>query len=117
MLIEKLSTGVLRVTTSVGPRYIKPAFAERLYLLWMFRHFEMLPLQVLSKRQQRLVNALCSQHRFVSAIQVYGEDTPVLGTVDWHPQIENREPEHSGPSAGLRAAVARLAGAVHYRSW
>ncbi len=43
MWIDKLSAGVLRVLTPVGPRYIKPQFSQRIYLLWIFRHFEMLP--------------------------------------------------------------------------
>ena len=49
MLLDKLSAGVLRVLTPLGPRYIKPTFSQRLLLIWIFRHFEMLPLQVLSQ--------------------------------------------------------------------
>ena len=48
MLIGKLSSGVLRVLTPLGPRYIRPTFWQRVYLLWTFRHFDLLPLQVLT---------------------------------------------------------------------
>ena len=40
MWVEKLLAGVLRVVTPLGARYIKPSFARRIYLLWIFRHFK-----------------------------------------------------------------------------
>src|SRR5438477_6998967 len=55
MWTKKLSTGVLRILTPLGPRYLKPSLTQRVYLLWAFRHFEKLPLQVLNRRQQRLI--------------------------------------------------------------
>jgi hypothetical protein len=117
MLIEKMSVGVLRVLTPVGPRYIRPELSQRLYLLWIFRHFQLLPVQVLSQRQQRWIDGLCTQHRFVSAPQGSGlDDLPVLGTVDWHLQPEEPELAPRRPSAGVRGAVARLAASVHHRS-
>ena len=51
MWFEKLFSGVLCVLTPLGPRYIKPSFGQRIYLLWVFRHFHILPLQVLNSRQ------------------------------------------------------------------
>jgi hypothetical protein len=39
MWLEKLSWGVLRVLTPLGPRYVKPSLAQRFYLLWIFRNF------------------------------------------------------------------------------
>jgi hypothetical protein len=42
MWIEKLSSGVLRVLTPLGPRYVKPTVLQRFYLVWMFRHFSRL---------------------------------------------------------------------------
>jgi len=111
MWIEKLSAGVLRVLTPVGPRYIKPQFSQRIYLLWIFRHFEMLPLQVLSSRQQKLIDALCAERRFVALPQtVELEDAPVLGTVEWRPRVEAASLPPSRPSGSVTAAVARLAG-------
>jgi hypothetical protein len=89
MLIEKLSGGVLRVLTPLGPRYVQPTFAQRVYLLWIFRHFEILPLQVLSRRQRKLVDALCGAQHFVSLPGV--DDAPVLGTVERRPPVEVEE--------------------------
>jgi hypothetical protein len=111
MWIEKLSTGVLRVLTPVGPRYIKPALSQRIYLLWIFRHFQMLPLQVLSLRQQQLIDALCAERRFVTIPQTIElEDSPVLGTVEWRPRVEAEDAPPSRPNGSVTAAVARWAG-------
>ena len=49
MLIEKLAAGVVRVQTPIGPRYVMPSFLQRLYLLWVFRNFAILPHAVLSR--------------------------------------------------------------------
>ena len=46
MWISKLRWGVLRLVTPVGPRYVRPAFWERVYLLWVFRNFSVLPQNV-----------------------------------------------------------------------
>src|ERR1700690_3501797 len=117
MSFEKMSVGVLRVLTPVGPRYIKPELSQRVYLLWIFRHFEMLPRQVLSQRQQRWIDTLCSQHRLVSAAHANGlEDVPILGTVDWGSQAEAEEAPSVRPSTRVRAMVARFAGSMHHRS-
>ena len=64
MLIEKLADGVVRVQTAIGPRYLKPSFLQRVYLLWMFRNFPNLPHAVLSRRQQRLIDRMCAEQRF-----------------------------------------------------
>src|ERR1022692_552232 len=102
MWIEKLFLGVLRIMTPMGPRYIRPPISQRLYLLWIFRHFQMLPLQVLSSRQQRFIDTLCSQRRFVSLPQAGGlDDAPVLGTVEWRPRLGTND----SPSCNLAAGV------------
>jgi hypothetical protein len=95
MWIEKLTSGVLRVLTPLGPRYIAPSFRQRLHLLWIFRNFEVLPLQVLSSRQQRLIDELCAERRFVSLSSINPlEDAPILGTVERRPPVEvERVPE------------------------
>jgi hypothetical protein len=111
MWIEKLSDGVLRVLTPIGPRYIRPQLLQRVYLLWIFRHFAMLPLQVLNQRQKKLIDGLCSEHRFVSLPRtVELVDSPVLGTVEWRPRTEGAVLPPSRPSQSVRAAVAGLAG-------
>jgi|SRR5579872_464030 hypothetical protein len=88
MWIEKLSQGVLRVLTPLGPRYLKPSFSQRLYLLWIFRNFETLPVKVLSPRQQKRIEAMCAQHGFVSVLEPNGfVDIPWLGTLEQRPPV------------------------------
>jgi hypothetical protein len=101
MSMEKLTSGVLRVLTPLGPRYIAPTFWQRVYLLWTFRNFEVLPLQVLNPRQQRLIDDLCAERRFVSlSAPNMLEDAPILGTVERRPPVEvERLPERK-PAAG-----------------
>ena len=77
-MLEKLFGGVLRVLTPLGPRYIKPSLAQRIYLLWVFRHFQILPLQVLTSRQRRIIDALCVEPRFVSQLNADGGEAPEL---------------------------------------
>ena len=86
MWLEKLASGVLRVLTPLGPRYLKPSLAQRLYLLWVFRNFPTLPVKVLTTRQQRLVESMCANNRFVS-FGVGVDDAPLLGTLERRPPI------------------------------
>jgi len=86
MWIEKLSEGVVQVQTPIGPRYLMPSFLQRLYFLWMFRNFPILPVAVLSPGQRRVIDRLCSEQRFVSMAYANGlEDAPVIGTVERRP--------------------------------
>jgi hypothetical protein len=86
MWLEKLFFGVLRVQTPLGPRYLQPSFAQRLYLLWIFRNFPTLPVKVLTSRQQRMLESMCSGNGFILfGIEV--EDTPLLGTLEQRPPV------------------------------
>lgn len=87
MWIEKLMAGVLRVLTPLGARYIAPSLAQRIYLLWIFRNFKVLPLQVLTPRQRRMIDALCIEPRFVAPTEPGGWEPPVLGTLERRPPI------------------------------
>ena len=87
MWMEKLFAGVLRVLTPLGPRYIRPSLAQRIYLLWIFRNFQVLPLQVLTRRQRRVIDALCVEPRFVSLTDPDGWEAPILGTLERRPPI------------------------------
>lgn len=102
MWIEKLFAGVLRVLTPLGARYIKPSLAQRIYLLWIFRHFQVLPLQVLTPRQRRLIDALCVEPRFVSMTESDGWEAPILGTLERRPPIAPT----SRPPARIADAVS-----------
>lgn len=97
MWFEKLSFGVLRVLTPLGPRYLKPSFSQRLYLIWVFRHFETLPLKVLNSRQQRMIESMCEENRFVS-MGVGVDDAPLLGTLEQRPPVPARVAGERRPS-------------------
>jgi hypothetical protein len=117
MWMEKLSSGVLCILTPLGPRYIKPSFLQRVYLLWIFRHFPILPPQVLSLRQQRLFDALCNDDRYVSLAgpDQFG-DAAVLGTLERRPEITNPVLPPRRPSARAGEAVSRLTDGLQQRS-
>jgi len=106
MWMEKLARGVLRVLTPLGPRYIAPTFWQRVQLLWIFRNFEVLPLQVLNARQQRLIDDLCVEQRYV-ALANFLEDAPVLGTVERRPPVEvERLPERKPAASEVATPFA-----------
>ena len=86
MWLEKLSSGVLRVLTPLGPRYLNPSFVQRLYLIWIFRHFETLPVKVLNGRQRRMVENMCANNQFVS-IDLAVDYAPLLGTLEQRPPV------------------------------
>jgi hypothetical protein len=110
MWIEKLSSGVLKVLTPLGPRYIKPSFFARLYLMWMFRNFPNLPAEVLSGHQKRLIDRLCSEQRFVSQRQMNPlEDAPLLGTLESRPVAPSDATLSRRPSASVREEVVPFA--------
>ena len=104
MWIERLLYGVLRLLTPLGPRYLSPSFLERVYLLWTFRNFTSLPLVVLNHRQQKLVDRLCSQQKFVSLPFENGMfEQPLIGTV------ERLSPMHSQTETQAEGALSRPA--------
>lgn len=87
MWIEKLTAGVIRVVTPIGPRFIELSFWQRAYFLWIFRNFDTLPQQVLSERQRRLIDQLYLERRFVP-LPSGGDDTPVIGTLERIPVVK-----------------------------
>jgi hypothetical protein len=105
MWLEKLSSGVLRVLTPLGPRYLKPSLAQKFYLLWVFRNFQTLPLKVLNSRQQRLIESMCEENRFVS-MGIGVDDAPLIGT------LEQRPPVPSGKIPPRRATTTSVQDAV-----
>ena len=111
MWIEKLAGGVVRVQTPIGPRYLMPSFSQRVYLLWMFRHFPILPHAVLSRWQQRLIDRMCGEQRFASMAYADGMDeAPVIGTIERRPVVgaepsPRRRPVESEASRPLPAEV------------
>lgn len=108
MWTEKLLSGVLRVLTPLGPRYLKPSFLQRLYLLWVFRNFQTLPFKVLNARQQRLIEAMCDGNRFV-AWGVGFDDAPLLGTLEQRPPVPSHSLPPKRPSTSVDNSVAPFA--------
>jgi hypothetical protein len=88
-MVENLFGGLLCVLTPLGRRYIPLSLGQRIYLLWVFRNFKVPPLQVLSPRQRRMIDALCDKARFVSLTEQYGWDAPIVGTLERRPPTEN----------------------------
>jgi hypothetical protein len=86
MWLEKLSYGLLRVLTPLGPRYLKPSLLQRFYLLWLFRNFPTLPVKVLTARQQRRIENMCAEKGFIP-LPLDLVDPPVLGTLEQRPTI------------------------------
>lgn len=88
MLIEKLADGVVQLQTPIGPRYLMLSFLQRVYFLWVFRHFPVLPHAVLSRRQQRMIDRMCSEQVFASlpyVDEMYR--APVIGIVERRPAV------------------------------
>ena len=103
MLLEKLAEGVLRVQTPLGPRFVRPVFTERVYLLWLFRNFPALPANVLSRRQQQRIERLCQRHGFISQFGAsHGEEFAVLGTLEQRVPAQEASPVTDARS-GIRA--------------
>ena len=82
MWIEKLAEGVLQVDTAIGPRYVRLNFKQRAYLMWMFRHFPSLPQQVLTPREQRMIDRLCEENGFASMPGMGAADATVIGRIE-----------------------------------
>jgi len=110
MWMDKLSAGVLRVLTPMGPRYIMPSsLSQRMYLLWIFRHFHTLPLQVLSRRQRRMVDALCAERNSVVLPPNVGEESLILGTVERRPPVAVEAWPPRRPAARVADSVPLVA--------
>ncbi|HEY7353895.1 MAG TPA: hypothetical protein VH596_14100 [Terriglobales bacterium] len=104
MWLEKLFSGVLRVLTPLGPRYLNPSFGQRLYLIWIFRHFETLPVKVLSSRQRRMIELMCANNQFIT---LAFDDIPVLGTLEQRPPVpEPKSPRRA--SSSVRDSVGPI---------
>ncbi len=106
MWMEKLTSGVLRVLTPLGPRYIHLSFRQRLYLLWIFRHFPTLPPKVLSGWQRRLIGSLFSSPQFISMSRF--DDAPIIGTLESRPLAEVSEGSVAAQAADAVSAFAEL---------
>jgi hypothetical protein len=105
MLIDKLTDGVLQVDTPIGPRFVRLKFTQRAYLLWMFRNFPSLPHQVLSSREQRLVERLCDENGFASRTGMGTSEAPVIGRIEKQFPVPAEVLTMRKPVAGSKAGV------------
>jgi hypothetical protein len=109
MWMEKLTDGVLRVLTPLGPRCVKPSFLQRIYLLWVFRNFHTLPVSVLTRNQTRRIERICDEHGFISQHGlVDAADFAILGTLEQRPAIHDELPPRR-PASSVRDSVAPFA--------
>jgi hypothetical protein len=74
---DETGAPLLELHTDAGVVYVCPSRWQRIRLQWAFRHFRQLPLQVLSRRDQRLVEKLMR-----SAQAPPSAGTTVLGVVE-----------------------------------
>jgi hypothetical protein len=107
MWMEKLASGVLRVQTPIGPRYIGPSFRDRIFLLWIFRHFDNLPQQVLAGWQRRFIERLCVEHHFIAIPHKNLTEAPVIGTLERRP-IGGSEPGAANAGAMENAGSSSI---------
>ena len=104
-VVRKIVCRRIACAHPAGARYIQPSFAQRIYLLWIFRHFRVLPLQVLTPRQRRVIDALCVEPRFVPLTEKDGWEAPIIGTLERRPPIA---PAPVARTPGSRTRCRRL---------
>ena len=81
--LEQSGAPLLELRTDAGPVYVCPSRWQRVRLQWIFRHFYVLPPQVLSRRDQRLIEKL-SRSAVVTPSRPVPRDA-VLGVVEKAP--------------------------------
>ena len=109
MWIDTLTDGVVRIITPIGPRYIQLTFWQRVYFLWIFRHFDKIPQQVRSAREQRVIDGLCVEQRYITLSS--RNAAPIIGTLERVPlkQVEEelapKRPAGSVADAGAASPL------------
>jgi Gram-negative bacterial TonB protein C-terminal len=94
---------LLELRTQSGPVYVCPSRWQRFRLRWAFRHFHVLPPQVLSRRDQRLIESLARSAVVAPSLPVDRER--IIGVVEnVRPQTMPRQvlqlrPERARPRA------------------
>jgi hypothetical protein len=118
MSLEMIVAGVLRVVTPLGPRYIKPSMAQRIHLFWIFRHFQILPWEVLTPGQRRFMDALCMQSRSVPLTRANGLDAPLVGTLEKcqpsNGALETKEMPARRPGREISDVIAQFTPASYH---
>jgi hypothetical protein len=108
MSINKLRSGVLCLESPLGARHIRPNFFQRLRLMWVFRHFNNVPVTVLTRAQSELIENLRSEGQFVHA-DPETLDMFLLGTIEYARRTEEL-PEKKAPQRAHSAPATSGAG-------
>ena len=108
MLISKLRSGILCLESPLGARHVRPTFMQRLQLMWVFRHFNHVPVTVLTRAQNELIENLRSEGQFVHAdSETLGMF--LLGTIEYAKRSVEL-PEKKAPHRALSAPATSGAG-------
>jgi len=117
MWLEKLFSGVVRVLTPLGPRYLNASFSQRMRLIWIFRHFETVPVKVLSSRQRRMIESMYVSNGPVRSREgsrsLPSGAPPILGTLDERPSMPYLVPQRRAASPVGDSAAALGADIQH----
>lgn len=96
MWMEKIRHGVLQVSTDNGERIVTPSLTERIQLVWMFRNFQILPEEVLTRHERSLLDMLCGDERLERPRRPALASACIIGTVERHsPLPPKRAPQPS----------------------
>jgi hypothetical protein len=108
MLISKLRSGILCLESPLGARHVRPNFFQRLQLMWVFRHFNNVPVTVLTRAQSELIENLRSEGQFVHA-DPETLDMFLLGTIEYAKRTVEL-PEKKAPQRARSAPATSGAG-------
>jgi hypothetical protein len=106
--LQETGPQLLELRTEAGAVYVCPSRWQRIRLQWAFRHFHVLPLQVLSRRDQRLIEKLSQSAVVTPASPVAG--TTVIGVVE---KVHSKPP---APAARVVTIQPQLAAAQTFRA-
>jgi hypothetical protein len=107
MWIEKILHGVLAVQTEIGVRYLRPAWYERVLLVWTFRHFQVLPEKVLRSREREMIGEIIARSGFVSAVNRNGHVDCCIGTIERSAPLPTCKPAQAAPASDTVFSRAR----------
>jgi len=110
---QKIRSRLLELRTNCGLLYVSPSFWERLYLLWTFRNFHRLPLQVLNRHQKELIQEL--SRKAIVAKKGPLARSSLIGSVEnilVAPVSEREAVEITDKLVRIRASAAELPKAV-----
>ncbi len=93
---------LLELRTESGPIYVCPSGWQRIRLLWTFRHFHVLAPQVLSRRDQRLIEKLCRSALVTPPLPVASDR--VFGVVE---RVRTKSTESVPPTVTVRTERVR----------